>query len=43
MLIHVAARPTAEDVLRRARTRVDATNSRVDAAAIIAAKDADKR
>lgn len=43
MLIETAAKPTVNEVLRRARARVEATGSRVDATTILAAKDADKR
>jgi plasmid stability protein len=43
MLIDSAARPTVDDVLARARARVDATGARVDAEAILAARDADRR
>jgi antitoxin FitA len=43
MLVDAAARPPVEDVIARARARVDATGARVDAAAILAARDADRR
>ncbi|MGI8731091.1 MAG: FitA-like ribbon-helix-helix domain-containing protein [Solirubrobacteraceae bacterium] len=43
MLVATAARPTAEDVIARARARVDATGSTIDAASILAARDADRR
>jgi antitoxin FitA len=43
MLIDSAARPTADDVLARARARVNATGARVDAEAILAARDAGRR
>ncbi|HJT95316.1 MAG TPA: hypothetical protein VJ777_25840 [Mycobacterium sp.] len=43
MLIETAAKPSVDEVLRRARARVDATGSRLDAATILAAKDADRR
>jgi plasmid stability protein len=43
LLIAAAARPTVEDVIARARHRVAATGSRLDAAAILAARDADRR
>jgi len=43
MLVETAAMPTVDEVLARARTRVEATGSRLDAATILAAKDADKR
>jgi antitoxin FitA len=42
-LIDVAAKPSADDVLLRARSRIAATGSRVDAKAILAARDADRR
>jgi plasmid stability protein len=43
MLIQTAAKPTVNEVLRRARARIEATGSRVDATTILAAKDADRR
>lgn len=43
MFEEAAARPTAEDVIARARARVEATGVRVDAAATLAALDADRR
>jgi antitoxin FitA len=43
MLIETAAKPSVDEVLRRARARVEATRSRLDAATILAAKDADRR
>ena len=43
MLIESAARPPVADVVARARARVNATGVRVDAAAILAARDADRR
>jgi plasmid stability protein len=43
MLIDSAARPPVADVVARARARVNATGARVDAAAILAARDADRR
>lgn len=43
MLIDTASRPTVEDVIARARARVEATGTRVDAEAILAARDADRR
>jgi antitoxin FitA len=43
MLIDTAAKPTVSEVLGRARARVEATGSRLDAATILAAKDADRR
>lgn len=43
MLVDAAARPPVADVIARARARVDATGSRVDADSILAARDADRR
>jgi plasmid stability protein len=43
MLVEAASRPSAEDVIARARARVDATGVRVSADAILAARDADRR
>ncbi len=43
MLIDAAARPPVEDVIARARARVDATGARADAESILAARDADRR
>lgn len=43
LLVQTASRPTVDDVIARARARVDATNSRVDAKSILAARDADRR
>jgi plasmid stability protein len=43
MLIDSAARPTVADVIARARARVTVTGARVDAEAILAARDADRR
>jgi plasmid stability protein len=43
MLIDTATKPSADEVLRRARARVAATGSRIDAATILAARDTDKR
>ncbi len=43
MLVEAAARPSVADVIARARTRLAATGARVDAAAILAARDADRR
>jgi antitoxin FitA len=43
MLIETAARPTVDDVISRARARAAATGTRVDAATILAARDADRR
>jgi antitoxin FitA len=43
MLLEAAARPPVEDVIARARARVEATGARVDAKSILAARDADRR
>jgi antitoxin FitA len=43
ILIDTAAKPSVDEVLRRARARVEATGNRLDAATILAAKDADRR
>ncbi len=43
MLIDTASRPSVDDVIARARARVDATGVRVDAESILAARDADRR
>jgi hypothetical protein len=43
MLVDAASRPPVADVIARARARVDATGVRVDAASILAARDADRR
>jgi hypothetical protein len=43
MLVEAAARPPVADVIARARARVDATDVRVDAESILAARDADRR
>jgi antitoxin FitA len=43
MLIETAARSPVEDVIARARARVNATGVHVDAGAILAARDADRR
>jgi plasmid stability protein len=43
MLVDTAARPPVADVIARARARIAATGSRVDAASILAARDADRR
>jgi len=43
MLVEAAARAPVEDVIARARRRVQTTGSRVDAAAILAARDVDRR
>lgn len=43
MLVDTAARPPVEDVIARARARVDATGVRASAESILAARDADRR
>lgn len=43
LLVQSASRPTVDDVLARARARVGATESKVDAKSILAARDADRR
>ena len=43
LLITTADKPTVRDVIARARARVGATAVRLDAAAILAARDADRR
>lgn len=43
LLVATADKPTARDVVARARARVNATGARLDAAAILAAKDADRQ
>jgi len=43
MLIDAAARPAVNDVIARARARVDTTGVRVDAETILGARDADRR
>jgi len=42
-LVDVAAKPSVDDVVARARSRVNATGVRVDAEAILGARDADRR
>lgn len=42
-LIDAAAKPTAADVIARARARVLTTGAQIDAEAILAARDADRR
>jgi hypothetical protein len=42
-LTDAAAKPSADDVIARARARVAATGSRVEPAAILDARDADRR
>ena len=43
LLVQAAERPTVDEVLARARARVTATGANVDAAATLAARDADRR
>ncbi len=43
MLMGAVERPPVQDVIARARARVATTGSRVDAASILAARDADRR
>lgn len=43
MLVDAAGRPPVADVIARARARVDTTGVRIDAASILAARDADRR
>lgn len=43
ILVAAAEKPSLDDVLTRARARVSATGVRIDAAATLAAKDADRR
>lgn len=43
MLVESASRPSIEDVIARARARVDATGVRADADSILAARDTDRR
>jgi antitoxin FitA len=43
MLVESASRPTLDDVIARARSRVDGTGVRVNANSILAARDADRR
>jgi antitoxin FitA len=42
-LASLAARPSVEDVVARARTRARATGARLDPDQIVAARDADRR
>ena len=43
MLIHATSRPSVDDVVARARARVEATGARVSAESILAARDAERR
>lgn len=42
-LVMAASKPSVDDVIARARARVAATGVRVDAEAILGARDADRR
>jgi hypothetical protein len=42
-LIDLASRPSAEDLIARARARAQATGTELDPGAILAARDADRR
>jgi antitoxin FitA len=43
VLVQMATRPPVEDVIARARMRVEQTGGRIDAASILAARDAERR
>lgn len=43
LLVATADKPTAQQVIARARARVHTTGARVDATVILTAKDADRR
>jgi len=43
MLVQSVSRPAVDDLIARARSRVEATGVRIDAESIIAARDADRR
>ena len=43
VLVASATRPTSDDLIARARARVEATNVQMPAEAILAARDADRR
>ncbi|MEO8967875.1 MAG: hypothetical protein ABI355_09720 [Solirubrobacteraceae bacterium] len=43
MLVESAGRPPLSDVIARARQRVEATGSRLDAEIILSARDTDRR
>jgi antitoxin FitA len=43
LLVAATTKPTVDDVIRRARARVAATGVRVDADAILSARDTDRR
>lgn len=43
LLVAAAVKPSADDLIARARERVETTGVRLDAATILAAEDADRR
>lgn len=43
MLVQSASRPSVDDLIARARSRVEATGARVDVEQILAARDSDRR
>jgi antitoxin FitA len=43
LLVEAADKPTADEVLARARARANTTGTRIAAAATLAARDADRR
>ncbi len=43
LLVDVAEKPTAADVIARARARVSTTGAQIDVNAILAARNADRR
>lgn len=43
MPVQSASRPAVDDLIARARSRVEATGVRVDAGSILCARDADRR
>ena len=43
VLVDTAERPTLDDVIARARSRVEAAGTRLDASAILEARDAERR
>jgi hypothetical protein len=43
LLVDAADKPTVNEVLARARARVTATGARIETAATLAARDADRR
>ncbi|HZQ33251.1 MAG TPA: hypothetical protein VFB19_16130 [Mycobacterium sp.] len=43
VLVNTAETPTLDDVIARARARVEATGTRLDASAILEARDAERR